>query len=309
MLPFVYARPMRIGASIRSFHPPASARGIARQMLERADAAGRAGLDSLFLGDHHATAMPYLQNVPMLARMLASWPERPAGALFLLPLWEPVLLAEQIGTLAALMPQRFIAQCCVGADPAQFRAVGADPRTRGREFERRFALLRHLLAGEQLSREEGGVPVGISPVPEAPVEYWIGADVPVAIDRAARLADAWLVGPNVAVDEAVRLLAYYRERCDAYERKPAATPIRRNIHVADSEAELARRVRPAMQDGMGVEPDKVIVGTVPQVAEAFRDLAAAGFSDVIVRHFLDDQAAVLDSYARLAEVRALVGDA
>ena len=58
--------------------------------------------------------------------------------------------------------------------------------------------------------------------------------------------------------------------------------------------------------GLGVEADKVIVGTVRQVAEAFGRLAQAGFSDVIVRHFLDDQAAVLDSYQRLAEVRELV---
>ena len=29
--------------------------------------------------------------------MLAEWGERPAGCLFLLPLWHPVLVAEQIG--------------------------------------------------------------------------------------------------------------------------------------------------------------------------------------------------------------------
>jgi alkanesulfonate monooxygenase SsuD/methylene tetrahydromethanopterin reductase-like flavin-dependent oxidoreductase (luciferase family) len=104
-------------------------------------------------------------------------------------------------------------------------------------------------------------------------------------------------------------LGYYRERCDAYERTPLATPIRRNIHVAESEREFDAMVRPAMQAGMGVEPDKVIAGSVSQVAEAFRDLAEAGFSDVIVRHFLDDQAAVIDSYHRLADVRKLVVDA
>ena len=40
-------------------------------MIERAAAARRAGLDSLFVGDHHATPAPYYQNVPILARMLA----------------------------------------------------------------------------------------------------------------------------------------------------------------------------------------------------------------------------------------------
>ena len=293
---------MRIGASVRSFYPPASAREIATWMIERAAAARDAQLDSLFVGDHHATPMPYVQNVPILGRMLAEWSRQPAGALFLLPLWNPVLLAEQIGTLAAIASGRFIAQCCVGRDVDQFRAMGADPGTRGRDFERNFLQLQGLLASKD--------PVRISPVPESEVEYWIGADVPVAIDRAARIGDAWLAGPNLSDEDASRLLAYYRDRCEAHGRAPLATPIRRNIHVAANERELNERVRPAMtRAGMGAEPDKVIVGTVPQVAESFRSLAEAGFSDVIVRHFMDEQAAVIDSYHRLAEVRKLVLDA
>ena len=71
-------------------------------MIERARAAADAGLDSLFIGDHHNVPVPYYQNVPMLGRLLAEWDDRPAGALFLLPLWHPVLVAEQIGTLASI---------------------------------------------------------------------------------------------------------------------------------------------------------------------------------------------------------------
>ncbi len=279
-------------------------------MVERAAAARASELDSLFVGDHHATRMPYVQNSPILGRLLAEWSDRPVGALFLLPLWDPVLLAEQIGTLAAVASGRFIAQCCVGSDPEQFRAMAANPRTRGRDFERNFQLLRRLLAGEDVAREEGGPRFGINPAPESAVEYWIGAEAPVAIDRAARIADAWLPGPNLAADEAARLLAYYRERCDAHGRTPVVTPIRRNIHVAASERERGEAVQFALaRADMGVEADKVIVGTISQVAESFRSLAEAGFSDVIVRHFMDDQAAVIDSYHRLADVRKLVLDA
>ena len=72
-------------------------------MIERARAANGAGLDSLFVGDHHSTGPGvYYQNVPILGRLLAEWGDQPAGALFLLPLWHPVLLAEQIGTLASI---------------------------------------------------------------------------------------------------------------------------------------------------------------------------------------------------------------
>jgi hypothetical protein len=39
----------------------------------------------------------------MLGRLLAEWGEAPAGCLFLLPLWHPVLVAEQIGTLTPIL--------------------------------------------------------------------------------------------------------------------------------------------------------------------------------------------------------------
>jgi alkanesulfonate monooxygenase SsuD/methylene tetrahydromethanopterin reductase-like flavin-dependent oxidoreductase (luciferase family) len=77
-------------------------------MIERAAAAHRAGLDSLFVGDQHVSPTPYYQNTPMLGRLLAEWGEAPAECLFLLPLWHPVLVAEQIGTLAAIVQGPFI---------------------------------------------------------------------------------------------------------------------------------------------------------------------------------------------------------
>jgi alkanesulfonate monooxygenase SsuD/methylene tetrahydromethanopterin reductase-like flavin-dependent oxidoreductase (luciferase family) len=55
-------------------------------MIERAAAAHRSGLDSLFVGDQHVSSTPYYQNTPMLGRLLAEWGEAPAGCLFLLPM-------------------------------------------------------------------------------------------------------------------------------------------------------------------------------------------------------------------------------
>src|SRR2546422_565533 len=50
-------------------------------MVERAAAAAVAGLDSLFVGDHHATGpVPYYQNSAVLGRLLAEWGDRLAPA-------------------------------------------------------------------------------------------------------------------------------------------------------------------------------------------------------------------------------------
>src|SRR5258707_9142280 len=115
---------MRLGISLTSQHHAADPREGARWMIERAAAAQRAGLDSLFVGDHHATPHPYYQNVPMLGRLLAEWGDNPAGCLFLLPLWNPVLVAEQVGTLAAIARGRFIFQCGLGDGEAHPVPVG-----------------------------------------------------------------------------------------------------------------------------------------------------------------------------------------
>ena len=78
---------LKIGISLSSHHRVSNARDGARHMIERAARARQAELDRLFVGDHHNTQEPYYQNTPILGRLLAEWPDRPVGALYLLPLW------------------------------------------------------------------------------------------------------------------------------------------------------------------------------------------------------------------------------
>src|SRR5215471_12377778 len=137
---------MKIGISLRSGYAPMDARLGAQWMVERARAAAAAGLDSLFVGDHHAVPVPYYQNVPIMARLLAEWDTRPAGALFLLPLWHPVLVAEQIGTLASIAQGPFIMQCAIGGGADQFGAFGLSTRDRRTRFEAALDVFRRLCA-------------------------------------------------------------------------------------------------------------------------------------------------------------------
>src|SRR3954462_8007900 len=121
---------MKIGTSLRSGYARRAPRRGAQWMIERARASAAAGLDSLFVGDHHNVPVPYYQNVAILSRLLAEWDDRPAGALFLLPLWHPVLLAEQLGTLASIAPGPFILQCAIGGGAEQFRVFDTTERAR-----------------------------------------------------------------------------------------------------------------------------------------------------------------------------------
>jgi alkanesulfonate monooxygenase SsuD/methylene tetrahydromethanopterin reductase-like flavin-dependent oxidoreductase (luciferase family) len=303
---------MRVGVSLRTSFITDDVRLGARWVIERARAAWDARLDSLFVGDHHVTPVPYYQNSPLLGRLLAEWGERPCGALYLLPLWNPVLVAEQVGTLAALAQGRFILPCAIGGGEQQFAGMGAPHSRRPAHFEAGLDILRRLLAGETVTTD-GPYTVRdaqVSPVPPEPVEIWIGGTAPRAVDRAARLGDGFLANADLTPEQAQRALEHYRERCTEHGRTPTAIAIRRDIHVGADDADAERVAGPVVEGGYrGFDPSACIFGGPERVAEQFRQYAAMGYTDVIVRHLSDDQADVLRSYEHLARVRELVTDA
>lgn len=304
---------MRIGVSLKSVYAVDDVRDGARHMVERARAAADAGLDSLFVGDHHVTPLAYYQNTAILGRLLAEWDARPAGALYLLPLWHPVLVAEQIGTLAAIAQGRFVLQCALGGGEQQFAGMGVDVRRRPSRFEAALDTIRRLCRGEEVTVEEGPYPVRgarIAPVPPEPLEVWIGAAAPPAIDRAARLGDAWLAGPELTPSMAREQLDQYREACERHGRTPTCVPIRRDVYVGATRDDVTKHAEPVVAAGYrGFDPAALVVGTVDEVAEQLRVFGEMGYTDVIVRQLVDDQDAALGSIARVGEVRSLLLDA
>ncbi|HEY1795602.1 MAG TPA: LLM class flavin-dependent oxidoreductase [Stellaceae bacterium] len=299
---------MKIGISLTSNHPNIKdGREGARWMVKRAAAARSAGLASLFIGDQHASPTPYYQNTPMLGRLLAEWGDRPAGCLFLLPLWHPVLVAEQIGTLAAIAEGPFVMQCGLGWGEDRFAAMGANFKTRPSAFEEALDIVRRLLAGETVSasRRFRVTQASLALRPAEPVEVWIGASAAPAIDRAARLAEGWIASPALTFDEARAQADLYRERCAAHSKPPGAVVLRRDVYVGESSAEAGALLDQAVREGYrGVPAEALIAGSVDEVAEQFRRFMPLGYTDILIRHLTNDQPKVLGSLERLAAVRA-----
>lgn len=298
---------MRIGISVSSSFRVEDPRLGARWMVERARAARLAGLDSLFVGDHHVTPSPYYQNTAILGRMLAEWGEAPAGALYLLPLWHPVLLAEQVATLASIAPGRFILQCGLGGDRRQSAGMGVDQRHRVPMFELALETLRALWRGEEvtLSKHWSAQRARIAPLPPEPVEVWVGALAAPAIDRAARLAEGWLASPGLTPDQAAEAVNVYRDACSAHGRTPTAVAIRRDVFVGGSSQEARRVMAPILARGYrGFAEEALLTGSVAEVAAGMAALGEMGYSDVIVRNISADQGAALATIERLADVKA-----
>jgi alkanesulfonate monooxygenase SsuD/methylene tetrahydromethanopterin reductase-like flavin-dependent oxidoreductase (luciferase family) len=279
-------------------------------MIERAKAAAEAGLDSLFVGDHHASPSPYYQNTPILARMLAEWRAAPAGALYLLPFRHPVLLAEEIATLATIAPGRFIMQAALGYGDREFAAFGINPKHRPSRFEESLEIMRRLWAGETVSRQGRWQihQAQISPTPPEKIEVWIAAQAEPAIERAARLGDGWVAAPSLTPAKARQDLERYLYYCAKHGREPGVTALRRDIYVGETQAEAEATAGKLVAAGYrGFSPEATIIGDAETVAAGFADLGQLGFTDILIRNLVPDQDKALACLGRLAKVKALIG--
>ena len=296
---------MRLSVSLRSRYGRSDPRRGAREMVERTVAARDAGLDALYLGDHHSVPSGYHQNSPMLGRLLAEW-RGTTGALYLLPLWHPVLVAEHVATLASIAPGRFILQCGLGGGREQFGAMGTDLQDRVPRFESALDIVRRLLNAETVT-ESDPYPVRearIGPLPPEPVEIWLAGHAPRALDRAARMADGWVAGPQASIEEAMSLADAYRQACARHGRAPGTIAVRRDVFVGRDRADAHRVAKEAQVSGYrGFDPTVLVIGERTEVRDRLQRLADAGVDEVVIRHVADDQDDVLASFARLGPIR------
>ena len=300
---------MRIGVSISSTHVVDDHAVGVQRILERAHVARDAGLDSLSLGDHHSVGVPYYQGVPMVGRLTAEWdPARPLGCLFLLPLWNPVIVAEQVGTLASLHPGPFLLQTGIGAGAEQFSAMGSDLSQRGRDLDESIRVIKGLLAGETISSERFGLhEAQVNPRPPRPAQWWIGAGSPGPLQRAAREGDAWYGGPNVTLKSAPAQLEIYREAAAELGR-PSRAIVRKDVIVlrdADRATELGDEM--IARGYRGMPKEMVIYGGVEAAVDQLRPFKDLGFDDVIVRCMTIEQPDALETLELMGEVRAALG--
>jgi alkanesulfonate monooxygenase SsuD/methylene tetrahydromethanopterin reductase-like flavin-dependent oxidoreductase (luciferase family) len=303
---------MRLGISITSGHADLSDRDAVRAVLERARAAAGAGLDHLSLGDHHATGgyAPYVQNVPALGRIMADWPpDRQVGLLLLLPLWNPVLAAEQIGTLATMTDVPFIVQTGIGGGAQQFSAMGSSLSTRGRVTDRAIDVLKRLFAGETVDAPDLGISgASIRPRPPLPVEWWVGAgSAPAAIERAAREGHAWYVGPEVEGPALAAAIDTYRAACARLGTEPRIA-LRRDVLVGDDHAATTRLARAVIDGGYRGMDGQVVAGGVEHVAERLGAFAELGVADIVARTISVDRPTAVRSIELLGAVRSTLAN-
>jgi alkanesulfonate monooxygenase SsuD/methylene tetrahydromethanopterin reductase-like flavin-dependent oxidoreductase (luciferase family) len=221
--------------------PGADPRDVAAEQVALVRAARDAGFATVLAPQHFlAGDVPMLQPVPLLGRLAAE-----AGAMrigtgvLLLPLLNPVELAEGVATLCALAPAGVAVGLGMGYRAVEDAAFGVAPE-RVRSFTARLAAVRGLLEGREVTAEGPGFRLEgarLAVAPASPPAIWMAANRDAAVRRAARLADTWLVNPHATVATLERQMALFRAERGG---DPAELPVIREACVAPTdEAALA----------------------------------------------------------------------
>jgi alkanesulfonate monooxygenase SsuD/methylene tetrahydromethanopterin reductase-like flavin-dependent oxidoreductase (luciferase family) len=178
------------------------------------------------------------QAMPLLAR-LASEAEgmRLGPGLLLLPLLNPVVVAEETATLDWLTGGNAIIGLGLGYRQEEFDSIGVPFKERVPRFVESVEVIKKLWRDDVV--EHRGrfhtltkVQASIRPKQPGGPPIWMAGDVEAAVKRAGKLADAWMPSPMVTEDNVGRLGALFRETRAAAGLAPATEfPIIRECHV------------------------------------------------------------------------------
>ncbi len=128
---------MKFGLLLNTQFPPGeSASKRLEGLLDQVRAARDNGLHSVWVSQHYlASPFQMLQQMPVLGRMAAEAGSMHIGTnIFLLPIHNPVYVAEEVATLDVICGGRFIFGVGLGYRPEEFNAFDVEMKVRVSRF-------------------------------------------------------------------------------------------------------------------------------------------------------------------------------
>jgi alkanesulfonate monooxygenase SsuD/methylene tetrahydromethanopterin reductase-like flavin-dependent oxidoreductase (luciferase family) len=209
-------RPVQIGLYLTNQHPVGSdmveaLRGQIRLLHNARDH----GWDSVWGAQHFLPTMAMTQPVPFLARLAAEAGEMRVGlGILLLALANPVGVAETFATLDVVCGGRFTLGVGLGYRDVESDAFGIPRAERVRRLEENLRLVEALWAGEAVSADLPwcrleDAKLTILPVQRPRPPVWMAADNDRGVERAARMADTWIINPHATRSTIARQLELF----------------------------------------------------------------------------------------------------
>jgi alkanesulfonate monooxygenase SsuD/methylene tetrahydromethanopterin reductase-like flavin-dependent oxidoreductase (luciferase family) len=247
---------MNFGLIISKQHPP----GVSmverfREHIDQVRAARDAGFDLIVMGQHYlSTPFQEIQTMPALARLAAEAGTMRVGAtVLLLPLLNPVDVAEQVATLDVITEGRFIFGAGLGYREEEYEAFGIRGKERVPRFLECLEVVKRLWTEAEVTHQGRYFRLTRARLVAKPVQkphppIWFAANNDAAVERAARLADAWVINPHATLPVLERQMALYRAALrNAGKPLPAELPIIKELHVAEDRRTAIKECRPFLE--------------------------------------------------------------
>lgn len=248
------AMPVTCGLFLSHQKPPQEDPIVAlRQQLEMVRVTRDAGWDMIMTGQHYLLEeVRKLQPLPFLARIAAeSGDMRLSAGILLLALQNPAQAAEEVGTLDVITGGRFVLGTGLGYREAEFNALGVSKKEGVHRFETNLRIVTELLEGKRVTVDEPWCRMDDAVLQNRPVQrprppIWIGANADPAVERAAKMADTWIVNPHAKKETVVRQLELFRAtRIEAgLSPDPDTLPVIKEIFCAETREEAFRNCLP-----------------------------------------------------------------
>jgi alkanesulfonate monooxygenase SsuD/methylene tetrahydromethanopterin reductase-like flavin-dependent oxidoreductase (luciferase family) len=222
-----------------------------KNLIEQVRVARASGLGSLMVGQHFVSSpLQMFQAMPLLARLAAEAEGMRLGpGLLLLPLLNPVIVAEETATLDWLCDGNAIIGLGLGYRQEEFDSIGVPIKERVPRFVEAVEVIRKLWRDELVEHKGrfhtlSKVQASIKPKQPGGPPIWMAGDSEAPVKRAAKLADAWFPSPMVSEAGVGKLNALFRETRAAAGLPPAREfPIIRECHVGSGTGKALDEVR------------------------------------------------------------------
>jgi len=175
------------------------------ERLEQIAEAESSGFDSVWLTEHHFCDDGYTPSPMVLAAAIGARTRRMriGTNLMLLPLHDPVRLAEDAATLSLITGGRFTLGVGAGYRQVEFDHFGRKLSHRPSLVEEGVEVIRRAWSGEPVRFSGKRFTVGdvrVTPVPVHVPDLLLGGLMQRPIERAARIADGFLCTGGIGLD-------------------------------------------------------------------------------------------------------------
>jgi len=253
---------VKLSLFIGAEHRPSDS--MARRLAEHVEQvrlARQLGFDGVLIGNHLSYgSTAWFPPFETLMRLAAEAGGMSLGTCMLvLPLYEPLHVAEQVALLDAASGGRAILGVAPGWQKNEFQVMGLDYDRRIGRYIEAVDLIKRLYTEEAVIFEgkhfrASKLTLAMRPTRKPRPPLWLGGSVENAVRRAAKIADpslgdTWVASSHLKNDVIAEQAKVFKAAL-AEQGKPAPTdfPVLRNIVVAPDRETAIRDVGPAITE-------------------------------------------------------------